>query len=119
MSKSFIIYGIIVIAALIITGVIVVKKVIPAIKRKKLAQGWSDIAKKAGLNLTADYIQGELAKVSNADIDTLITFSQLLQAKNYLSAFGMFSQVDKILNQTKLGNLETYITAFLGGTPKK
>lgn len=111
--KGLIIFIIILVLASIITA-IVLMVVIPGVKRSKLAAAWADIAKKANMNLTQDYIQTELKKVSNADIDTLITFSQALQAKTYGPVIAMLPAVSKILNQTNLGNVQTYLAALIG-----
>jgi lipopolysaccharide export LptBFGC system permease protein LptF len=116
-TKAITITIIIIIVAALLTA-LAITVVIPAIKRKKLAQAWSDVAKKASLTLTPAYIQNELKKVSNKEVDTLITFSQDLQAKKYSQAITMLGDIDKILQKTSLGSINTYLTAFIGGTPK-
>lgn len=116
-SRAITITIIIIIAAALLT-VLTIFVIIPAVKRKKLAKAWSDIAKKAGLTLTPVYIQTELKKVSNKEVDILINFSLDIQAKKYLQALTMFGDVDKIIKKTNLGDLNTYVAAFLGKTPK-
>ncbi len=113
-------FAIIIIAAVFLTGMIIlgVKVIIPGIKRKKLAEAWSAIAKQAKLNLTPEYIQTELQKVTSEDLDTLITFSKYLQAKKIGQAVMMLADIEKILNKTNLGKIDTYLAALIG-TPKK
>lgn len=104
---------IVIIALIIILTVVAVKFGIPAIKRKKLAEGWGAIAAKAHIPLSAADIKKELDKLPDADIDVLVEFSQDLQGGKFVQALKMINKVDPIIKKTNLGDLKTYLPAFI------
>lgn len=92
--------------ALLLSG-IVVFVVIPKIKRKKLSEGWADWITAHGHAISADQIRAGLDKLSNSEVDTVIDFSQRLQANDYA---GMAANAAKTWPVLVKAGLDTIFT---------
>jgi hypothetical protein len=90
------------IALLVISVPVIFFVVIPRVKRKKLAQGIVEQTSKLGGKATYEEVRAGLDKVSNKEIDTLITWVNHLKNLDLAKAAAMFSQVDPIIQKAGL-----------------
>lgn len=93
------------IVALLATGFFFL--VLPKIKRKKLAEGWSDMTRigDGPPGITPEQITECLDRVSNKEIDVLIKYSKAMQAKDFATMGSMFKEVSPILKKAQLDNI--------------
>lgn len=91
-----------IIIAIILLVSFAIWKAIPMIKRRKLAQGWAEIFKEAGMDMTEEALYEQFKKLDNSEIDKLATFSIKLKNKKYLEAFKMIKEVEPVLTKTNI-----------------
>lgn len=97
----------IILVALLITGAVFFFAFLPKIKRRKLAEAIVEQAKKLGSHATYDQVRAGIDKLSNSEVDTLITFAKHLQNTELLQAAKMFAEINPILKKADLVDILT------------